>query len=41
MPGAFAARAILKALPVKVHAALMDAVILAGGLGLLWRGVRG
>ncbi len=41
MPGAFAARAILRALPVRVHAALLDAVILAGGLGLLWRGVRG
>jgi uncharacterized protein len=37
MPGGFAARAILRVLPMKVHAALLDGVILLGGAALLWR----
>jgi uncharacterized protein len=41
MPGAFVARAILNALPMRVHAALMDGVVILGGLTLLWRGFRG
>jgi uncharacterized protein len=41
VPGAFISRAILHALPVRVHAALMDGVVIVGGLTLLWRGIRG
>jgi uncharacterized protein len=41
VPGAFIARAILNALPVRVHALLMDGVVILGGLALLWRGIRG
>jgi uncharacterized protein len=37
MPGGFAARAILRVLPMTVHAALLDGVILLGGAALLWR----
>jgi uncharacterized membrane protein YfcA len=37
VPGGFAARAILRVLPMKVHAALLDGVILLGGATLLWR----
>jgi uncharacterized protein len=39
LPGGFAARAILRKLPVKAHAALLEAVILVGGAMLLWRGL--
>jgi uncharacterized membrane protein YfcA len=39
VPSGFAARAILNALPVKVHAWLLDGVILIGGAALLWRGL--
>jgi uncharacterized protein len=41
MPGAFVARAILDTLPLRVHAALMDGVVILGGLALLWRGLGG
>jgi uncharacterized membrane protein YfcA len=37
VPGAFAARWMLRHIPLRVHAALMDAVVLAGGAGFLWR----
>jgi uncharacterized protein len=39
VPSGFAARAILRVLPLKVHAALLDGVIMVGGLTLLWRGI--
>ncbi len=39
MPGGFAARAILKALPVRVHAALLDGIIVVGAVAFLWRGL--
>jgi uncharacterized membrane protein YfcA len=41
-PGAFLARAILRRIPAGVHAWIMEAVVVAGALGLLWhaRGVR-
>jgi uncharacterized protein len=39
VPGGFAARAILRVLPMTVHAALLDGVILLGGAALLWRAV--
>ena len=37
MPGAFIARRLLALVPPKVHAVFMDAVVLAGGAGFLWR----
>lgn len=40
-PSGFIARKLLTLLPVKVHAAILDAVIVIGGLGLLWRGLQG
>lgn len=41
-PGAFLARAILRRIPAGVHAWIMEAVVVAGALGLLWhaRGMR-
>ncbi len=39
VPSGFAARAILRLLPLKVHAALLDAIIVLGGAALLWRGL--
>lgn len=39
LPGGFAARAILHALPVRIHTLLLDAVIVLGGGALLWRGL--
>lgn len=41
VPGGFVARAILRVLPVRVHALLMDGVVLVGGLTLLWHGAFG
>jgi uncharacterized membrane protein YfcA len=35
-PGAFLARAILRRIPAGVHAWIMEAVVVAGALGLLW-----
>ena len=37
IPGAFIARAILRHMPLKVHAAIIDAVIILGGLSFLAR----
>jgi uncharacterized protein len=37
MPGAFVARWLLARIPAGVHAAVMEAVVLAGGIGFLWR----
>jgi uncharacterized protein len=36
-PGAFVARWLLARIPLKVHTALMEVVVLAGGAGFLWR----
>jgi len=36
-PGAFVARAILKHIPAGVHAWLMEAIVVAGAVALLWR----
>ncbi len=36
-PGAFIARRLLERIPLKVHTVFMDAVVLAGGAGFLWR----
>jgi len=37
VPGAFVARTILKRIPAGVHAWLMEAIVVAGALALLWR----
>ena len=39
-PGAFVARAILTRLPQRLHTRLMEAVVVCGGLGFLWRAWR-
>jgi uncharacterized membrane protein YfcA len=39
-PGAFAARALLARLPQQLHLRIMEAVVVAGGLGFLWRAWR-
>lgn len=36
-PGAFVARWLLAHIPLKVHTAMMEIVVLAGGAGFLWR----
>ena len=36
-PGAFVARWLLARIPLKVHTAMMEFVVLAGGAGFLWR----
>jgi len=36
-PGAFVARWLLARIPLKVHTAMMEIVVLAGGAGFLWR----
>ncbi len=37
MPGAFVARWLMRRLSLKVHGVIMDAVVLAGGIALLWQ----
>jgi len=39
-PGAFVARAILVRLPQRLHMRFMEAVVVCGGLGFLWRAWR-
>ena len=39
-PGAFVARATLTRLPQRLHLRIMEAVVVAGGLGFLWRAWR-
>lgn len=36
-PGAFVARAILARMPQRIHQRIMEAVVVCGGLGFLWR----
>lgn len=38
-PGAFVARWLLRRIPAGVHAGIMEAVVVAGALALLWRGL--
>lgn len=40
-PGAFVARRLLARIPARIHATFMEAVVMAGGLGFLWRAWRG
>lgn len=37
-PGAFVARRLLRHIPAGVHAGIMEAVVVAGALALLWQG---
>jgi uncharacterized membrane protein YfcA len=37
VPGGFIARRLLERIPMKVHAAVMDVVVLGGGAAFLWR----
>lgn len=37
VPGGFIARRLLERIPMKVHTAVMDAVVLGGGASFLWR----
>ena len=39
-PGAFLARALLKRMPAGIHAWLMEAVVVAGAVALLWQATR-
>jgi uncharacterized membrane protein YfcA len=36
-PGAFVARALLKRIPAGIHAWLMESIVVAGAVALLWR----
>jgi len=36
-PGAFVARWLMARIPLRVHTLLMEAVVLIGGAGFLWR----
>jgi uncharacterized membrane protein YfcA len=37
MPGAFVARRLLQVIPLPVHTAIMEAVVVIGGIAFLWR----
>jgi uncharacterized protein len=37
MPGAFVARRLLDLIPARIHALVMDVVVVVGGIGFLWR----
>lgn len=37
MPGAFVARRLMNLIPMRVHTRVMEVVVVAGGLGFLWR----
>ncbi|MDH4174954.1 MAG: sulfite exporter TauE/SafE family protein, partial [Betaproteobacteria bacterium] len=37
MPGAFIARRLLALVPLQVHTAFMDVIVMAGGASFLWR----
>jgi uncharacterized membrane protein YfcA len=39
-PGAFVARRLLHRIPQRVHALVMEAVVVAGAIGFLWRALR-
>lgn len=40
IPGAYVARALIRRMPLSIHAGLIDAVIVLGGLGFLYRAIR-
>jgi hypothetical protein len=36
-PGAFVARRLLDLIPARIHALVMEVVVVVGGIGFLWR----
>jgi len=40
LPGAFLAKAFVERMPVHVHTAILDAVVLLGGIFLVWGAFR-
>jgi hypothetical protein len=40
LPGAFLARAIVERMPVHIHAAILDAAVIAGGLVMISTALR-
>jgi uncharacterized protein len=40
IPGAFVARWLLRHIPTRIHTAFMEAIVLVGGTGFLWRALR-
>lgn len=40
IPGAFVARWLLRRIPTRIHTAFMEAIVVAGGAGFLWRALR-
>jgi hypothetical protein len=40
LPGAFLAKAFVEGMPVHVHTTILDAVVLLGGLFLVWGALR-
>jgi hypothetical protein len=40
LPGAFLAKAFVQHMPVHVHTAILDAVVLLGGVFLVWGALR-
>jgi uncharacterized protein len=40
MPGAFVARWLLHRIPAGIHTAFMEAIVLLGGAGFLWRALK-
>jgi hypothetical protein len=39
IPGVYVARVLVRRMPLSIHAGLIDAVIVAGGLGFLYRAI--
>ncbi len=40
LPGAFLARAFVERMPVHIHTAILDLVVIAGGVVMIWSAVR-
>jgi len=40
LPGAFLAKAFVERMPVHVHTAILDVVVLFGGVFLVWGALR-
>jgi uncharacterized membrane protein YfcA len=41
LPGAFLARAFVERMPIHVHTAILDAVVIVGGVFLIYRAFTG
>jgi hypothetical protein len=40
LPGAFLAKAFVERMPVHIHTAILDVVVIAGGVMMVWAAVR-